>query len=47
VKQAEAPSAVVTAIDIAAPQPPSDQERDQLLKLQELIKVRLGGANPA
>ena len=44
VKQAEAPKAVVTAIDAAAPPPVSNEERDMLLKLQKLIKVRLGGA---
>jgi hypothetical protein len=43
-KQAEAPKAVVTAIDTAAPPPVSKEEREMLLKLQELIKTRLGGA---
>ncbi|KAF1979958.1 hypothetical protein BU23DRAFT_445408 [Bimuria novae-zelandiae CBS 107.79] len=41
---AEAPNAVVTAINTAAPPPVSDKEREELLKLQELIKARLGGA---
>ncbi|KAF2445739.1 hypothetical protein P171DRAFT_272482 [Karstenula rhodostoma CBS 690.94] len=41
---AEAPKAVVTAIDTATPPPVSKEEREMLFKLQELIKTRLGGA---
>ncbi|KAF9733087.1 hypothetical protein PMIN07_006361 [Paraphaeosphaeria minitans] len=40
---AEAPKVVVIAIDTSSPPPVSDEEREMLLKLQNLIKVRLGG----
>ncbi|KAF2635797.1 hypothetical protein P280DRAFT_493488 [Massarina eburnea CBS 473.64] len=40
---AEAPKEVISAISDAPPPPVSDGERAQLLKLQELIKMRLTG----
>ncbi|KAI8938260.1 hypothetical protein NX059_005919 [Plenodomus lindquistii] len=40
----EAPPDVITALSNTAPPPPSDEERAQLLQLQQLIQRRLGGA---
>lgn len=42
VKQSEAPPNVITALSNADPPPPSQQERAELEKLQQLIKLRLG-----
>ena len=40
-EQAEAPPEVITAISNAAPPPLTPEERAQLLKLQQLIQLRL------
>jgi hypothetical protein len=41
IEQAEAPQEVTTAMANAAPSPLKDDERAQLLKLQQLIQRRL------
>jgi hypothetical protein len=41
--QAEADDSVTTALDNAGPRPVDADEREQLLKLQELIARRLQG----
>ncbi len=44
VKQAEAPEEVIKSMNNTAPLPVADDERAQLLKLQELIQRRLNAS---